>query len=91
MISKSVSRKLVRAPLSVSSFLIKITILPVTDNTWAMEWQETRRNTSDGDIIETAKFKAILTVLKKAPETEEQWDHNPFGIWIIDFEWEKKL
>ncbi len=66
-------------------------ILPVTDNTWAMEWQETRRNTSDGDIIETAEYKAILTVLKKAPETEEQWDHNPFGIWIIDFEWEKKL
>ncbi|MBU1386949.1 MAG: hypothetical protein KKD32_03760 [Proteobacteria bacterium] len=65
-------------------------ILPVTDNTWAIEWQETQRNTSDGEIIEIAKYKAILTVLKKDPETPEQWNHNPFGIWVVDFEWEKK-
>ncbi len=65
-------------------------ILPVTNNTWSVEWVETLRNISDGEVAETARHKAIITVSKKDPETEKQWDHNPFGIWIIDIEWEKK-
>jgi len=65
-------------------------ILPVTENTWSVEWIETLRNVASGDVEETARFKAILTLSKKNPETKEQWDHNPFGIWIVDIEWEKK-
>lgn len=65
-------------------------ILPVTDNTWSVEWQETVRNVSDGEIDKIVNYNAILTVSKKNPETQAQWDHNPFGIWIVDIEWEKK-
>ncbi|MBU1343519.1 MAG: hypothetical protein KKE44_10040 [Proteobacteria bacterium] len=65
-------------------------ILPVTDNTWSVEWIETTRDVSNGDVIKTENYKAIITVLKKDPETQEQWNLNPFGIWVIDFEWEKK-
>jgi type IV secretion system protein TrbF len=70
----------------------KITsMLPVTDNTWSVEWQEVTRGISDGEILSDEKYNAIITVLKKAPETDKQLKLNPFGIWIIDIEWEKKL
>jgi type IV secretion system protein VirB5 len=65
-------------------------ILPVTDNTWSIEWHETIRNKSDGEIDKTAKYNAIVTVSTKNPETPKQRKHNPFGIWIVDIEWEKK-
>lgn len=65
-------------------------ILPVTQNTWAIEWQETLRRAGDATIIETVKYKAIVTILTKNPETQKQRKLNPFGIWILDIEWEKK-
>lgn len=66
-------------------------VLPVTKNTWAIEWQETTRNATSAEILEVGKYKAIITVSKKDPETARQWKFNPFGVWIVDIEWEKKL
>ncbi|MBU1389356.1 MAG: hypothetical protein KKE62_01385 [Proteobacteria bacterium] len=66
-------------------------VLPVTKNTWAIEWQETTRNATSAEILEVSGYKAIITVSKKDPETARQWKYNPFGIWIVDIEWEKKL
>lgn len=66
-------------------------VLPVTKNTWAIEWQEAVRGVSDGEVIGTSKYKAIITISSKNPETPKQWSLNPFGIWIIDIEWEKKI
>ena len=65
-------------------------ILPVTKSTWSIEWEEEARGVSDGEILHTRKYNAIITVLKKDPETDKQLELNPFGIWIIDIEWEKK-
>ena len=65
-------------------------ILPVTDSTWSIEWEEITRGISDGEITKTAKYNAIITILNKDPETDRQRELNPFGIWIIDIEWEKK-
>lgn len=65
-------------------------VLPVTENTWALEWTETSRNITNGDILKTENYKAIATVLRQDPETNEQWNSNPFGIWVADFEWELK-
>lgn len=65
-------------------------VLPVTDNTWAIEWAETTRSITNGDILKTENYKAIATVLQQEPVTAEQWTSNPFGLWIINFEWELK-
>lgn len=65
-------------------------ILPVTDNTWSIEWHEVTRGVSDGEIVSTEKYNAIITVLKKDPETQKQLELNPFGIWVVNIEWEKK-
>ena len=65
-------------------------VLPVTENTWSLEWTETSRDISNGEILKTENYKAIATVLRQDPETPEQWSSNPFGIWIVDFEWESK-
>ena len=64
--------------------------LPVTENTWSLEWTETSRDISNGEILKTENYKAIATILRQDPETPEQWSSNPFGIWIVDFEWESK-
>ncbi len=66
------------------------TILPVTENTWSTEWLEITRGISDGEITATEKYSAIITIIKKAPETDKQLELNPFGIWITDIQWEKK-
>jgi len=63
--------------------------LPITKNTWSVEWTETVRNV-DGEILETQDFKGIFTLSKKNPETKKQWSLNPFGLWIIDISWEIK-
>ncbi len=65
-------------------------ILPVTDSTWSIEWEEVTRGISDGEVLHTIRYNAIITVLKKDPETDNQLELNPFGIWVLDIEWEKK-
>lgn len=65
--------------------------LPVTKDTYAIEWEEAIRKVSDGEIKSLGKYKAIITIIQKDPETEKQLKLNPFGIWIVDYQWEKKL
>ena len=69
----------------------RVSILPVTKNTWSAEWFEEERNEA-GDIIPNPSpaYKAIITIAYTPPKNKKEEDFNPFGLWVVDIEWENK-
>lgn len=65
-------------------------LLPITDKTWQVEWQELVRN-RQGMEIETYHMKAMLSVTT-APTTDESvLNHNPIGLFIKEVSWNRVL
>lgn len=61
-------------------------ILPVTDDTWQVEWYETWRDLN-GEVIKREGFKAALVISQKTPTTDEQVLKNPLGVMIDDIKY----
>ena len=70
------------------------TALPLTTDTWQIDWTETVRDRQAGRGPTSYRMRATLQVYV-APHgrntTEEQMRRNPFGIYIKDFSWAKQL
>ncbi len=73
---------------------IKITsILPVTSETWQVDWEETTRDRQGRPKSKPVHWRALLTVRFIKPTsatTEEQIRRNPLGLYVRDFSWTKK-
>jgi type IV secretion system protein TrbF len=65
-------------------------ILPVTDTTWQVEWQETTRDTR-GQIGATVRMRASVIVSIMPPTQEQQILINPLGVYLTDLNWSQQL
>ena len=62
---------------------IKSLPLPVSQNSWRIEWQETLRN-HVGVTVETTQYEATMTVAVQPPRTEAEILKNPGGVYITE-------
>jgi len=65
-----------------------ITLIPISENSWSAEWQETSWNTRGGNNG-TKKWKGIFNLISQEPKSEAQLKVNPIGIYIDSFSWTK--
>lgn len=65
-------------------------VIPVTDKTWQVEWEEVTRSTS-GAIINKLRWKANLTLAFNPPTNERQIRVNPVGVFVTDLSWSQVL
>jgi type IV secretion system protein VirB5 len=68
--------------------------LPLSDETWQIDWTETTRDRQGFEVKPSEKWRALISVYLVAPThetTEEQLFKNPLGIYIKDFSWSKQL
>jgi type IV secretion system protein VirB5 len=79
-----------RAKSSLVSVNIKGVPLPVSPNSWRVEWVETTRNHA-GLTQETIAFEATLTITIIPPTTDAQVVANPGGVVVTDLAFGKLL
>jgi type IV secretion system protein VirB5 len=65
------------------SVSIKSVPLPVSQNSWRIEWQETIRN-HVGVTMEVIQYEATMTVLIQPPKTDAEILRNPGGVYITE-------
>src|SRR5271167_655510 len=69
------------------------TVLPITDNTWEVDWQETTRD-RDGSLVgQPIIMRATLEIYIVAPSTDARQteiQRNPLGIYVRDFNWQQR-
>lgn len=65
-------------------------IVPVSSETWQIEWTETRRS-RNGALLDTKLWQATATVVLATPATEEQIMNNPTGLFVKQFAWTTRL
>lgn len=65
--------------------------LPLSAQSWQLEWLETKRTLS-GTVIAQARYKGVLTVVLKLPADETALDlDNPIGFFVTDLNWTHQL
>lgn len=64
--------------------------MPLTDDTWRIEWDETIRQRS-GKLVSTKSWQATVNVTIATPTTPEQVLANPFGVFVTQFSWAPRL
>ena len=69
---------------------IKSVPLPVSQNAWRIEWQETVRN-HVGVTVEVTQYEATMTVLIQPPKTDAEILRNPGGVYITELSFGKVL
>ena len=62
---------------------IKGVPLPVSQNSWRIEWQETVRN-HVGVTVESTQYEATMTVQIQPPKTDAEILRNPGGVYITE-------
>lgn len=62
------------------------TALPISDNTWQVEWEEHSFNLK-GEEIGVEKWKATVGYKLTPPETEEGIRKNPIGFFVPELSW----
>ena len=65
-------------------------VLPLTSDTWRVEWVETTRD-RDGHETSKATWTATITITVQAPTDEKAILANPTGLYVQDLHWSKRL
>lgn len=65
-------------------------VLPVSRDTWRVEWLETTRDRG-GHESSHAVWAATLTVVEHPPVDEKGLLRNPMGVFVDSFSWSKRL
>jgi type IV secretion system protein TrbF len=69
------------------------TVLPITENTWEVDWQETTRD-RDGSLVgQPIIMRATLEIYIVPPSTDARQteiQRNPLGIYVRDFNWQQR-
>ncbi|GAA5098212.1 VirB8/TrbF family protein [Bartonella acomydis] len=65
-------------------------IVPVSEDTWQIEWTERKRARS-GAVIDTKLWQATATIIIAIPKTEKQMMLNPIGLYVKQFAWTPRL
>jgi type IV secretion system protein TrbF len=69
------------------------TVLPITDNAWQVEWQETTRDRDGGLVGKPVSMRATLEIYIDPPGTDARQSdiqRNPLGIYVRDFNWQQR-
>lgn len=66
------------------------TVLPVSGDTWRVEWTETTRG-RNGEVQKVDEWQASITVQVSPPSDEVTILKNPLGIYIVEFNWTKRV
>jgi type IV secretion system protein VirB5 len=66
------------------------TVLPISENTWQVQWTETVHS-SKGELLSTTPMQANLTVAIQPPSEESALLKNPMGVYITHFNWSPRL
>lgn len=62
--------------------------LPLSNNTWQVEWTETTRARKGGEVVGTPKeYRAVITLEDVAPSSEAGIIRNPANIHITSLNW----
>ena len=69
---------------TITSAIEVTSILPISEKTWQVEWNETNRNLK-GEVQSKLRFKASLVTSQTPPTDERQIIMNPLGIFVTDF------
>ena len=64
--------------------------LPVSLNSWRVEWTETIRNHA-GNFIQAVTYEATMSIKIVPPDTEAKIIVNPGGIWVTEMSYSKVL
>ena len=65
-------------------------VLPLSENTWRVEWKEEGRKLN-GQVMFEEQWQAIISIVISAPTDEEVLLTNPLGIYIDSFSWSKRV
>jgi type IV secretion system protein VirB5 len=65
-------------------------VLPITGNTWRVEWTETVRG-RDGSVVSQTTQQASITISINPPKDEATILLNPMGIYVDSFSWSQRL
>ena len=60
--------------------------LPISKNTWQVTWDEVRRSSVSGDVMDTTRWTADLTYQLGEVDPKKMND-NPFGLYITQLSW----
>lgn len=68
------------------------TPLPLSENSWQVEWWETKRNLS-GVPIGRSRYRAVLMVRFSTPQNQDQALDldNPIGLYVTDIDWTQQI
>ncbi|MDO5693673.1 MAG: VirB8/TrbF family protein [Pseudomonadota bacterium] len=68
------------------------TPLPLSDQSWQVEWWETKRNLT-GAIISRTRFKSVMMIASNPPKDPNQALDldNPIGLYITDLNWSQQI
>ncbi len=65
-------------------------IVPISAETWQVEWTETTRQRS-GRVVETKQWQGTITIVLTPPTNEAQILVNPLGIYVRQFAWTPRI
>lgn len=65
-------------------------ILPISDQTWRVEWTETRRG-RNGERLSRTEMTGTLTIQIGGEVSEKNLLLNPTGLYVSHFDWQKQL
>jgi type IV secretion system protein TrbF len=76
---------------SKESVYVAVTnLLPISDKTWQVEWQEVTRD-DRGAVQSTVRMKASILVGITPPTEESMILMNPLGVFITDLNWSQQI
>lgn len=64
--------------------------MPVSKDSWQVQWTETVRDRSGG-LISSKPWSAIITIAVHSPSSQAAILQNPMGIYIQQFTWSPRL
>ena len=64
-------------------------VLPISDNTWRVEWRESVQQ--NGETLSITSMQGTITVQISAPTDDQEVLKNPLGIYINFFNWTARL
>ena len=67
-----------------------ISVLPISEQTYQIEWEETSRNIN-GEVQSRTRWKAAATIATNPPKDEPTIRSNPIGVYIVDLNWTQTL
>jgi type IV secretory pathway TrbF-like protein len=69
------------------------TVLPITADTWQVDWSETTRDRDGALISKPVNMRATLQIYIQSPGADARMadlQRNPLGIYVRDFNWQSR-